>query len=441
MRITVLTLLATLVGCGDDGGPPEPHQIVASILATPNRKLDLLFVIDDSPTMSDKQVNLANNFPSFIDALDALPGGLPDLHLGVVTTDMGTKAAEEAQPGVSIGQIGNGGCAGTGKHGDLLTSGAPVQGSFVTDIRETDGSRTVNYAGTLSSVFSQMARVGAGGCGYEQPLAAMKAALGPNPANDGFLRADASLAVVFLTDEDDCSLRSAEMLGPESPRLGPQQSFRCTLFGVTCAQGGNNEAEMNTVGGKTGCTASTGSYFMTDVAPYHDFLVGLKGDARKIVVAGIMGPSDPFAVELRPPPGGGAALNAIAPSCTFQGTTLEAADPAVRMKQFLDSFGNASAFSPICQQDFSGAMQAAARQINFAIDSPCIERPLAADPECIVEDVVGTTVAQIPACGSATCWRLETDVQNCPASNLKLVIDRAAAPDPATVTQARCLVE
>jgi len=100
---------------GDGGGidaPPDPHQLVATIPATPNRNLDLLFVIDDSPSMADKQVNLANNFPNFINVLNALPGGLPDLHLGVVTTDIGTKGTETA-PAAQIGQIGNGGCSGT----------------------------------------------------------------------------------------------------------------------------------------------------------------------------------------------------------------------------------------------------------------------------------------------------------------------------------------
>jgi hypothetical protein len=456
--LVIAALVGTACGGGStpgggDGGTdamPDPYRLVATIPVTPNRNLDVLFVIDDSTSMSDKQENLANNFPNFINVLNTLPGGLPDLHLGVVTTDMGTKGSETA-PGPIIGQVGNGGCSGTGKSGNLQTTGAPVTGAFISDIKQTDGTRQTNYSGNLASVFGQMVRVGAGGCGFEQPLEAMKAALGNNPANAGFLRPDALLAVVFLTDEDDCSIRSSAMLGPESPELGPLQSFRCTRFGVTCSTGGATEAAMNTVGVKTGCKGSVGSPFITDVAPYRDFLVNLKGDARKVVTAAIMGTPEPFQVELRTSPGGGTATQAVAHSCTFQGAqTLEAADPAVRMKQFIDLFPNASTFSTICQPDLSDALFLSAQLVNLAIGSPCITVPLTdADPntpgdqpDCIVEDVVGTSATPIPACGSATCWRLVTDAQSCPlADHQRLQIDRAGVPDPATVTKARCLVE
>ncbi len=446
-------------GCNDHGktpgdastdAMPDLHQPVATVPVTPNRNLDVLFVIDDSPSMADKQVNLANNFPNFINVLNTLPGGLPDIHIGVVTTDLGTRATEGA-PGPAIGQIGSGGCSGTGKSGNLQTSGAAVTGTFISDIKQPDGSRAKNYVGSLDMVFSQMARVGAGGCGFEQPLEAMKVALNNNPANAGFVRADALLAVVFLTDEDDCSIRSATMLGPESAALGPLQSFRCTRFGVTCTAGGATEAEMNTVGTKDGCKGSVGSAFMADVAPYHDFLVTLKGDARKVVTAAIMGTPTPFGVELRTPPGGGTAVTAIAHSCQYQGGLgIEVADPPVRMAAFLNLFPNASSFSTICQQDLSDAVTLTAQLVNLAVGSPCITVALAdAEPgtpgdqaDCIVEDVVGTTVTPIPACGSPTCWKLVTDAQNCPsASHLRLQIDRANAPDPATVTKARCILQ
>ena len=420
---------------------PDPHHLVATIPATPNRDLDLLFVIDDSPSMADKQANLAANFPNFINVLNALPGGLPDVHLGVVTTDLGTKGTETA-PGPPIGGVGSGGCSGTGKSGNLVTSGATVTGAFISDMRQSDGSRVRNYTGNLATVFGTMAQVGAGGCGFEQPLEAMKAALSNNPANAGFLRPQALLAVVFLTDEDDCSIRSSAMLGPDSPALGPLQSFRCTRFGVTCSTGGTTEAEMNLVGNKAGCRGATGNPFITDVAPYRDFLVTLKGDARKVVTAAIMGTSDPFQVELRTPPGGGVAVTALAHSCAYQGAVgIEVADPPVRMKQFLNLFPNASSFSTICQQDLSGPLTLTAQLVNLAVGSPCIAVQLAEQPDCIVEDVVGTIATEIPACGSPTCWKLVTDVQNCPAADhLRLQIDRTGAPDPATVTRARCLV-
>jgi hypothetical protein len=190
---------------------------------------------------------------------------------------------------------------------------------------------------------------------------------------------------------------------------------------------------------------------MTDVAPYHDFLLSLKGDARKVVTAAIMGTPEPFTVELRAPPNSSSAIAAIAHSCQYQGAAgLEVADPPARMKSFLDMFPNASSFSTICQTDLSAALVLTAQQVNLAVGSPCITVPLAdVDPgtagpqfDCVVEDVVGANVTRIQACGSPTCWRLVPDAQNCPSGDhLTLEIDRPSSPNPATVTTARCIVD
>src|SRR5262245_13748524 len=64
------------------------------IPVTPNRNIDILFLIDDSPSMADKQNNLAQNFPNFINVLNTIEGGLPDVHIGVATSDLGTKGAD-----------------------------------------------------------------------------------------------------------------------------------------------------------------------------------------------------------------------------------------------------------------------------------------------------------------------------------------------------------
>src|SRR6516162_1806896 len=72
--------------------------------ASLNRQLDLLFMIDNSSSMSSAQDNLRANMPSFMNVLKGLPGGLPDLHIAVVTSDMG------AGDGSSI--------AGCSTHGD-----------------------------------------------------------------------------------------------------------------------------------------------------------------------------------------------------------------------------------------------------------------------------------------------------------------------------------
>jgi hypothetical protein len=204
----------------------DPHVEVVRVGATVNRDIDVLWVIDDSPGMLDVQTNLKNNFPNFINVLNTLEGGLPNLHLGVVSSDVGTQGSQDASPGPAIGS-GPGSCSGVGKGGNLLTSGTPVvYGSFISDTRNTDGTRNKNYTGTLENAFSAIASVGASGCGFEQPLAAARRALSNNPANAGFLRPSAHLAVLFLTDEDDCSMAHSSLLGADTSTLGPLQPLR-----------------------------------------------------------------------------------------------------------------------------------------------------------------------------------------------------------------------
>src|SRR5262249_33679824 len=110
-----------LAGCPDrsisEVNPLQGRVEAKDIPVNINRDLDLLFLIDDSPSMGDKQTNLANNFPRFIDVLSSIPGGLPNVHIGVATSDLGTQGASDTNPsfGPTIGQLGMGGCAGIGK--------------------------------------------------------------------------------------------------------------------------------------------------------------------------------------------------------------------------------------------------------------------------------------------------------------------------------------
>src|SRR5689334_11033098 len=239
MRVTFVSFLAIafgslLAGCPDrtisEVNPQQGRVEYKEIPVNLNRNVDILFVIDDSPSMLDKQTNVKTNFPKFIDVLNTIQGGLPDVHIGVVTSDIGTKGTQDPAPASPIGLVGMGGCSGTGKSGNLQTFGATgdlMAGSvFISDIKTSTGARQTNYTGNLTDVFAKLASAGAGGCGFEQHLEAMHRALDNNPANATFLRPDAFLAVIFLADEDDCSMSHSTLLGPEGPALGPLQSFR-----------------------------------------------------------------------------------------------------------------------------------------------------------------------------------------------------------------------
>lgn len=70
--------------------------------------------------------------------------------------------------------------------------------------------------------------------------------------------------------------------------------------------------------------------------------------------------------------------------------------------------------------------------------SPCVTQAI--DPAtCVVEDVVGETITEIPPCPAPTCWSLVTDPATCPVlDHLALEVTRVSPPDPAAITRLRC---
>ncbi|HTM20498.1 MAG TPA: hypothetical protein VL172_08325, partial [Kofleriaceae bacterium] len=126
-----------------------------------NRDLDLLFVIDNSRSMTPEQDSLAVNFYRLIDALESLPTGLPNLHIGVISTDMGAGESCNTNDGGRLQVTPRvAGCAPPGPE------------PYIVDI---GGVR--NYSGTLADTFSCIARLGPNGCGFEQTLSSLRAAL------------------------------------------------------------------------------------------------------------------------------------------------------------------------------------------------------------------------------------------------------------------------
>jgi hypothetical protein len=462
-----LTAVGLLSGCPDRTiSQPDVNQgrvEYKDIPVTVNRDIDILFVIDDSVSMADKQANLRANFPNFIDVLNTIQGGLPNVHIGVVTSDLGTKGADDAQPGPGVG-TGTGSCNGNGKSGNLQTNGTSlVSGTFIVDTLNTDMTRTTNYTGMLSDAFTAIASVGASGCGFEQHIEAAKRALDNNPANAGFLRPNAYLAVVFLADEDDCSMSHSTLLTTDTSQLGPLQSFRCTRFGIICDQGGADTNAMNQVGPKGMCHSNDNSQYLTKIKDYVTYFKSLKADPNSVIMAAIAGVTDPFDVELRPPPGGGTAIPALAHSCNYtdMNNMTEVADPAVRIKELLDSFPNRNTFSTVCQQDLSGGLELIAQLLKSVIGSPCIDGTLAdvdantAGPQydCSVSDVTnfGKTNQMetvLPQCNNAgdptastnkPCWAIETDPMCATATHQTLKVERNQAPAPDTHVISYCV--
>ncbi len=451
MRTPILVSSLLLVtGCqslsipvGNEDGARGLSTVSLSVVQ--NRNLDVLFVIDDSPSMDDKQVALAAAFPQMIDVLGQLEGGLPDLHIGVVTSDVGTSASDGFAP--AIGQIGMGGCSGTGKGGDLQMTSA-MTAPYLSDVAAADGTRVRNFQGELRDAFSQLARVGSGGCGFEQHLSAVERALGYNPQNAGFVRPSANLAVVILADEDDCSAGAKALFGPETPTLGPLQSFRCFRHGVRCDQ------DVAQIGGKSNCAPEPDSYLVRDPTEFVGPVLSVKPDPRMMMVAAVIGDPSNVAVELRAPPGGGVGELALSHSCQVQEATgVVVADPAVRIAAFLEAFPGHTALTSVCDGDLSDPLHVIGQTAKKLMGDPCVDTTGLADygdepgvqPFCVafdVRDARPSVEQELPWCaeGQFDCFELVPDPVSCPdtAEHLKLAVRRSWVPEPDTWVHLRC---
>jgi hypothetical protein len=124
--------------------------------------------------MAEEQAALAANLHILGLVLESIEGGVPWIHLGVVTADP--------------------------------ADGGALQGGFLYDVAVPDGSRERNYDGPLADALVGLGLVGTSGADVAQPLKSMQLALdGSSPGNEGFLRETAPLYVGFITTQDDGS--------------------------------------------------------------------------------------------------------------------------------------------------------------------------------------------------------------------------------------------
>jgi hypothetical protein len=235
---------ATCQGTASTGGTPEPVLETDIYLSVaPTRKVDLVFMIDNSPSMAPKVKKLNQQFPKLIDALkDPSDGTYPDLRIAMIDSDLGTGGAySSGSCGPNEGNANN----AYGDVGHFQMRGAAGCGVATNSLwLETSGGRPLNFSATadISQVFGCLAgNLGTIGCGEEHQLQAYEFALvaqnlhADNPAQNSFLRPEAYLGLVFLSDEDDCSAATNDgMFGDKVDLRGESASLRCATRGHKC---------------------------------------------------------------------------------------------------------------------------------------------------------------------------------------------------------------
>jgi hypothetical protein len=436
MRPTLLLLAAAATACSGDTIVVGDLAEVAIIKAIPNRDLDLLFVVDNSSSMLDQQQALAAAFPRMIDALTQLDGALPNLHIGVVTSDLGTSALDGAPPAPPVG-IGTGACEQTGDDGVLRTSALLSTNPTFID------TGTPNFGGALAEAFQDLAVVGTEGCGFEQHLGAAARAV-THPANAGFLRPTANLAVVFIADEDDCSAASPSLFAAGTSELGPLDSYRCTREGVRCTE------SLDEPGDKTGCTARDDSAHVAGIQPFVDALFAVKPDPRMLMTAAIVGDPEPVHVTRTAP----LDALALAPSCLGANPDgPENAMPAVRIATFLEAFPGRARQTTICGGDLAAPLDQIGESARRLLGDPCLDTARLVDtsgdpgvqPACEVLDIVDSNPGarvELPPCSAGAardCYELVADAATCPdsADHIRIAFRRAAPAEDLWAT-VRC---
>ena len=145
-------------------------------------EVDVLVVVDNSGSMQPYQELLSQNFDQF---LTYFIEGNVDYHIGVVTTTIN-------RPEGFLGA----GCS-QDEVDAIPDGGQLVRTAWITPNTD-DGD----------ALFQDLVSVGTCGAGYEMGIeSAYRAVTEPmvNGANEGFLREDAYLSIIFVSDEEDAS--------------------------------------------------------------------------------------------------------------------------------------------------------------------------------------------------------------------------------------------
>lgn len=303
--------------------------------------VDFLFVIDNSGSMADEQQQLVDSVPGFVSAIEErLPAGTGTYHIMVTDSDPWVyggcedacteAAACEAQSADGSCDCGypcalRGLCSDIGDY--VCGETQPMEcedilGAGITHPRGRDASNTTcDFASgrrfiasgepDLSGAFECAARVGTNSSLGEKPMEAMIQGLTGSgdvaSCNEGFLRDNAVLVVVIITDEDDNGPHADDLEGDSA---GSPQAW---VDALVEAKNGNADAIISMA------------------------LIG-DGDAPD----GICEPLDP--------------------------ATFEGAEPAPRIREFTQMWGNHGIVGSVCADSYLEFFESAVETIGSACD-------------------------------------------------------------------------
>lgn len=205
--ITIASVVTVLAGCNKSTDSFSLLQDSADFKQQAvfiPKKIDVLWVIDNSGSMKTSQDNLASNFQSFIGRFNQKNY---DFHMAVAVTDGWEKAFNSSSLKSRI------------KDGAVLQKTPTLiethSGVFVMD----------KNTPSIGTVFETNIKQGTLGNGDERALESFKQTL-LDPWNVDFRRSDAFLAVIIVSDEEDFSSSSSTFNESyTNPKLYTVQSY------------------------------------------------------------------------------------------------------------------------------------------------------------------------------------------------------------------------
>jgi hypothetical protein len=393
--------------------------------------------------------------------------GLPDIHVAVVSSDTG--------PGIY--DLPDRHCPLFGDNGlfQHTPRGTCTQSPFIdpssTFLVASGNQAQKNYNGDITDAFKCIAALGDQGCGFEGQLKSVRWALDPSylpPGNQGFLRDDAYLAVILITNEDDCSVPDdSTVLDPTqelmSDPLGPFWSFRCNEYGHLCNINGTLQpVPRGASTNLTGCVSNDDGPWparakptdrLTRVADEIAFLKSLKRNPNQILVAAITGPVTPYSVQMTSrTTSHGVTEDQPDTLHSCMQSTGEYADPAIRIQQWVKGFEWSRLFS-ICEPTFAPPLDDIGSHVAQAIGPTCVTGPFPIDPAtgayaCRVVErnalpdgrhVDSVVRPCLPGDTGVGCWSLVPgDGTSCATGTMHLIIGRTDTDPPTLGTAVTC---
>ncbi len=335
----------------DTPDPGDTDNVPACVTDGSCDLIDLLFVIDNSGTMGEEQLNLARNFQELVDELENLQDQNgnpvnPNVNIMVTTTDFGHPLCTAFQKPDYVPRKGAPVYQGCNARLTRFTGLDPDEPVVITEACTENcpadiapGDHFINFGVNGSNVpnndvgaaLSCIGPQGIDGCGYEAPLETMLQAINEgacwnNPdqpfcdeqpewadTQRGFLRDDAILAIALITDEMDCSVSAPggysfftdinnpiywngnpEVLDEMDEPLPQATSAICFNAGVNCT-------DDNMDGIYEGC-ASQDNDALHPVSRYTDYLEYLTDQrGKEVVMLGILGVPEVVAHNPNPP--------------------------------------------------------------------------------------------------------------------------------------------